>query len=75
MLFGPAASTNAAVLEIFRPQLTATKIIQANYYYSNNGENYDLFCGTNFTTSSDGFSLITASSTMTGTLSVFGYNK
>ena len=76
MLLGNAStSTNNGILEIFKPQLTATKAVQANYYYSNNGENYDLFCGTNFTTSSDGFSLITASSTFTGTVSVYGYNK
>ena len=76
MLLGVAGtSTNNGILEIFKPQLTATKAVRASYYYSNNGENYDLFCGTNFTTSSDGFSLIASSSTMTGTLSVFGYNK
>ena len=75
MLLGPAASTNAGILDVLRPQLTETKIVHANYYYSNNGECYDLFCGTNFTTSSDGFSLIIASSTMTGTVSVYGYNK
>ena len=76
MLLGVAStSTNNGILEIFKPQLTATKAVQANYYYSNNGENYDLFCGTNFTTSCDGFSLIVSSSTMTGTASVFGYNK
>ena len=75
MLLGPAASTNAGILDVLRPQLTETKIVHANYYYSNNGECYDLFCGTNFTTSSDGFSLIIASSTITGTVSVYGYNK
>ena len=76
MLLGVASTaTNNGILEIFKPQLTATKAVQANYYYANNGENYDLFCGTNYTTSCDGFSLIVSSSTMTGTASVFGYNK
>jgi hypothetical protein len=76
MLLGPAGEpTNNGILEIFKPQLTATKAVRASYYYSNNGENYDLFCGTSFTTSSDGFSFIAATSTMTGTLSVYGYRK
>jgi hypothetical protein len=76
MLLGPASTpTNNGILEIFKPQLTETKAVRASYYYSNNGENYDLFCGTSITTSNDGFSLITASSTMTGTLSVYGYRK
>jgi hypothetical protein len=67
-------ATNAMSLDVYRPfeaDTTAFYVIGAN---SNSGALLDVNCGThNQNTSYDGFTLIPTSSTISGTVTVYGY--
>jgi hypothetical protein len=71
----PGGSRNSTNVEIYSPFLTATTNFQSSNY-SDGHQNLQLFYGIfTATTSFTGFTLIPASGTITGTVSVYGYNK
>ena len=71
----PGGSRNSTNVEIYSPFLTATTNFQS-FNYSDGYNGLQFFTGLfTATTSFTGFTLIPAAGTITGTVSVYGYNK
>ena len=67
---------NAQILEVFNPFLTSTTGFISSMSRSGSGAVTHLGTGThNQATSYTGFTILPASGTITGTVSVYGYNK
>jgi hypothetical protein len=65
----------SSIVDIFAPKLTQTTNFLSNHYFSSGGQNFTLGSGVSVTTSCDGFTLFPGGSTITGSVSVYGYNK
>jgi hypothetical protein len=68
--------TNVVTEEFFNPQIAAATVFIGSAMNNTNGGYFTLSGGThNETVSYDGFTLFGASGTMSGTISVYGYNQ
>jgi hypothetical protein len=64
------------VLDFMNPQLSSrATVLVGNYVYSGNGTIRNLYAAQSQLISFDGFSIYPASSTISGTISVYGYNQ
>jgi hypothetical protein len=64
------------VLDFMNPQLSSNStVLVGNYVYSGNGTIRNLYAAQSQLISFDGFSIYPASSTISGKITVYGYNK
>jgi hypothetical protein len=75
-LAGFVAVRSAASVDIFSPfETKTTGLITVGVRSFTNPNQYSFFSGVNTSTSYDGINLIASTGTMTGEVSVYGYNK